>query len=277
MQIYKFIFFINISYILMKTTINQEWTIYIKRQIKLKVPLKKLEELLKKNNYSKEIIDNLLYKNNQNQIINKICFVPEIYTIDNFLTDEECNHFIEICKNNLKRAKVTGDNKNEISKSRTNSNNWLRHNLSKITMDVANRISKLVKIPLINAESFQMIHYNKSQEYKNHYDGWEHDKSEKTYRCIKYGGQRIYTCLCYLNDVLEGGSTKFTKIDEEVQPKKGRILVFKNVYDNTNKRHPLTEHAGMPVIKGEKYAFNLWFREESMNIPYKQLHPEYYE
>lgn len=27
------------------------------------------------------------------------------------------------------------------------------------------------------------------------------------------------------------------------------------------KRHELSEHCGMPVLKGEKYAFNLWFRE----------------
>ena len=42
-------------------------------------------------------------------------------------------------------------------------------------------------------------------------------------------------------------------------------------------RHPLSEHAGMPVIKGEKYIVNLWFRECSRNMLYKDYNPSYYE
>ena len=38
-------------------------------------------------------------------------------------------------------------------------------------------------------------------------------------------------------------------------------MVFENTHKKTNIRHNLSEHAGMPVIKGKKWAFNLWFRE----------------
>jgi len=47
----------------------------------------------------------------------------------------------------------------------------------------------------------------------------------------------------------------------QVAAVKGRLLVFSNVIHGTNVRHPLAEHAGMPVSEGEKLAFNLWFRE----------------
>ena len=43
---------------------------------------------------------------------------PEIYTINNFLSDKECNHIINISKNNFQRAIVIGD---LISHHRTNS------------------------------------------------------------------------------------------------------------------------------------------------------------
>ena len=33
---------------------------------------------------------------------------------------------------------------------------------------------------------------------------------------------------------------------------------------------------GMPVLKGEKYAFNLWFRECSRSMLYEMFNPEYY-
>jgi prolyl 4-hydroxylase len=53
-----------------------------------------------------------------------------------------------------------------------------------------------------------------------------------------------------------------------VAPEKGKLVIFENVYGDTNERHELSLHAGMPVLKGEKYAFNLWFREmERTKIP----------
>ena len=63
-------------------------------------------------------------------------------------------------------------------------------------------------MPLERAESFQVIYYGVTQEYRPHYDSWEHNGSEKTLRCMKYGGARIKTALCYLNDVKKGGGTK---------------------------------------------------------------------
>ena len=171
---------------------------------------------------------------------------------------------------------VSGNSKGMISNGRTGSNNWIGHNFDKITRKVSKKISELVGIPIENAESFQIIHYDKNQEYRNHYDGWEHNKSEKTLRNMKYGGQRLLTCLCYLNDVEEGGGTKFTKLNLTVKAKKGRIVVFKNVLENSNIRHPKSEHAGMPVMKGEKYAFNLWFRECDRKKLYKDFNKSYY-
>ena len=37
------------------------------------------------------------------------------------------------------------------------------------------------------------------------------------------------------------------------------------VFENVNKKNELYKrclHAGLPVIKGEKWAFNLWLREK---------------
>jgi hypothetical protein len=86
---------------------------------------------------------------------------------------------------------------------------------------------------------------------------------------MKYGGQRMKTALVYLNNVDEGGGTRFTKLNKEVNAEKGKLLVFHNVHDGTHNKHELSEHAGMPVIQGEKWAFNLWFREETRKVLYK--------
>lgn len=264
---------------MVKNTINDKWKIYICKQIKNNVPIHKLEKILIKHNYSIEIIYELLYKNininkklnnfNKNYLYND----PEIYTINNFLSDEECKLFIDLGNKNLKKAMV---GLQKTSNGRSGSNNWISHNFNDLTKKIANRISKLVNISLDNAESFQVIHYNKNQQYKKHFDAWMHDNSKKTLKKMKYGGQRMLSCLCYLNDVDEGGQTKFIKLNKEVTPTKGTLLVFSNTIKDTNIRHPMSLHAGMPVIKGEKYAFTIWFRECELKKLYNDFNPLYY-
>ena len=210
-------------------------------------------------------------------ICNEYFSDPFVGVYDNIINDEECNHFIKISKKNLKRALVSDNNSGYISKGRTGSNTWISHNFDEITKKVGERIAKIVGLPLENAESFQIIHYDKEQEYKNHYDSWVHDNSEKTLRCMKWGGARLKTALCYLNDVKEGGGTKMTKLNKIIKAKKGRLLVFENTYKNNHNRHPLSEHAGMPVIDGEKYAFNLWFKECNSKLLYSKFNPDYYK
>ncbi len=204
---------------------------------------------------------------------------PYIATYDNYITIEECEHFINISKDSLKRALVSSNEKGYVSNGRTGSNTWVPHDYDEITKKVGERIAKLVDMPLENAESFQVIHYSKTQEYRNHYDSWSHDGSEKTLRCMKWGGARLKTALCYLNDVEKGGGTKMTKLNITVEPKKGRLLIFHNtMMDETGShdKHPLSEHAGTPVIEGEKYAFNLWFKECNNKKLYSEYNPNYY-
>ena len=104
-------------------------------------------------------------------------------------------------------------------------------------------------MPLKNAEAFQVIYYGITQEYRQHYDSWLHDGSDKTHRCMKWGGARMKTALCYLNDVTKGGGTKMTKLNITVPAEKGKLLVFHNtVSDIDHTRHELSEHAGLPVL-----------------------------
>ena len=202
---------------------------------------------------------------------------PYVSTYDNILTDEECQHFIDISKESLKRSLVSYGKEGKISSGRTGFNTWIKHDHDEITKTIGERIAKIVKMPLERAESFQVIYYGVTQEYRPHYDSWEHNGSEKTLRCMKYGGARIKTALCYLNDVKKGGGTKITKLNIAVEAKKGRLLIFDNTIKETNIKHPLSEHAGLPVEEGEKYAFNLWFKECNSKMLYSEFNPEYYK
>ena len=76
---------------------------------------------------------------------------------------------------------------------------------------------------------------------------------------------RVLAWMSYLNDVEEGGETGFPELGINVPPKKGDAVVFHNTLPNDAATHPKINprslHGGMPVIKGEKWMVNLWFRE----------------
>jgi len=201
---------------------------------------------------------------------------PLVLTRENCLTQDECEHMIRISKPAMKKSLVSSGDKGVESAGRTSHNAWIQHGHDEITKTIGEKIAKIVGMPLENAEAFQIIYYDTNAEYRSHYDSWDHNGTEKTLRCMKYGGARLKTALVYLNDVEEGGSTKLSRLNIDVLPKRGKLLLFENTYPGTNIKHPLSEHAGMPVIKGEKYAFNLWFKECHSKKLYAEFNPEYY-
>lgn len=203
---------------------------------------------------------------------------PLVVTYQNILTTDECEHFINISRDSLKRALVSEDKKGVESKGRTGYNTWIDHDRDEITKRVGERIASIVGLPLENAEKYQIIYYTKTQEYRNHYDSWVHNGSEKTLRCMKYGGARVKTALCYLNDVKKGGGTRMVSLNKTIDAEKGKLLVFQNtVSDTDHTRHSMSEHAGLPVEEGEKFAFNLWFKECKSRMLYRDFNPGYYK
>jgi prolyl 4-hydroxylase len=193
---------------------------------------------------------------------------PLVFTIDNFLTNEECDHLIALAKPNFQQALVSDGKKGVVSKGRTGSNCWIKKDTDKITRGVAKKISNLVQIPLENTENFQAIYYGVDQRYNAHFDAYVKEDTEKCRRCLKYGGQRVLTALLYLNDVESGGGTSFPKLEISSNAQKGKLLVFNNCLEGTTDLHPHSLHAGLPVDEGEKYAINLWFREISKSKLY---------
>ena len=196
---------------------------------------------------------------------------PLILTIDDFLTDEECKHIKKISKDKLAKAKTcyyTEEEQQKIEnmnyKGRTNKNCWLESDRDKIIKGVFNKAAKLLNTDYKLFEALQVIHYKKGEEYKHHYDAWDKEEQGKFEKYTCERGNRVFTLLFYLNDIIEGGETEFnmTKKTIKVKSKKGKALLFKNTNeDGSLNKHSM--HAGLPVIQGEKWACNLWMREKA--------------
>jgi prolyl 4-hydroxylase len=185
---------------------------------------------------------------------------PIVWVIDDFATPDECAHVIELAAGRIERAKVSTLGTNAVSERRTGSVCWVKHDETAIVAGVVGRVSELVGVPVDHAESLQVVHYGPTQEYQPHYDAWD-IMSEKGQEKTRIGGNRAVTALLYLNEVEAGGGTGFPKIDVEVDPVPGRLCIFHDLIPGRSNRHRDALHGGLPVVAGEKWACNLWFRE----------------
>jgi prolyl 4-hydroxylase len=182
----------------------------------------------------------------------------EIFTIDNFLLEEECDYLCaKILKNNY-RSQVAG-NGNEASvvlEDRTSSTSTLTDD-DVLVREFNRKISEELDIPEENGETMQGQLYEIGQEFKDHNDYFSGDAY---YNHCLYSGQRTYTFMIYLNDVEEGGETDFPTLGKQFAPKKGMAVVWRNSEGQATE-NPATLHAGRPIIQGKKIIVTKWFRE----------------
>ena len=126
-------------------------------------------------------------------------------------------------------------------------------------MKIREVIAKVTKVPIENQEAMSIIRYNVGGEFKAHHDCFS-PAADYYKTVIAQGGQRIKTCLIYLNEDFEGGETDFPNIPYKVKPKTGKLAMFNSIDDNGG-IIPQSLHAGLPVTKGVKYLATIWIRE----------------
>ncbi|TPN88928.1 2OG-Fe(II) oxygenase [Aquimarina algicola] len=165
---------------------------------------------------------------------------PEIFLIENFLSNKMCNNFIEKGEQvSFEEAKVNIDGKEVMFKG-------IRNNKRIIFKDqfIANNIWSQVQpffkgmFKEYNAiglnDRFRIYKYDTGERFKMHRDG-SYKKNETESSFLSF--------LIYLNDDFEGGETYFEK-GITITPKIGDALLF---------YHPL-RHEGKPITSGTKYV-----------------------
>jgi prolyl 4-hydroxylase len=179
---------------------------------------------------------------------------PLVVVLGSVLDDEECEALIQLSKDLLQRSKI-GSTK-EVSDIRTSSGAFLTDVKNNILTRVEKRISAIMGIPIEHGEGLHILNYRPGQEYKEHLDYFA-----PTSKAAK--NNRISTLVLYLNDVEEGGTTFFPKLNLTVCPQKGMAVYFEYFY-NDPILNELTLHAGAPVVKGEKWIATQWMRRQKV-------------
>ena len=98
---------------------------------------------------------------------------PILYVVNDFLSNDECDAFVEASEGKLKPSTVISPDQAIQHESRTSENCWIDHSANDVVHEVSNRFSILVQMPIRNAEQYQLVYYKKGTEYKPHFDSFD--------------------------------------------------------------------------------------------------------
>lgn len=186
----------------------------------------------------------------------------EIFTIPQFLTNEECDYIVALTEKGSARSSVAGTGAEAIiyNEGRTSSTAVL-YDSDPIVSQVNQKMYIELGIEGPYSEPTQGQIYEVGQEFRHHQDAFGKDAYHN--HCLS-SGQRTWTFMIYLNNVEEGGGTDFPTLQKTFTPIKGTAVVWKNS-NGTGTENSAALHAGLPVLKGRKIIITKWFRENKFN------------
>lgn len=126
------------------------------------------------------------------------------------------------------------------------------------------KLKRLTWLELQQHEPPNLLSYEPGQEYKAHFD-FIAGPGPAIEQEVKTLGQRVGTCLTWLNDDYEGGETSFPKLDWKHRGQTGDALIFHNV-NREGAPDGKTLHAGLPVTSGRKYLLSQWLRSKPLPL-----------
>ncbi|KAL1507838.1 hypothetical protein AB1Y20_007446 [Prymnesium parvum] len=136
-----------------------------------------------------------------------------------------------------------------------------------LSQTIFHRVAQLTGCAADRQEDVQVARYEAGQYYRGHFDGADpHDHDAEAF--FLSGGQRICTVLIYLNDVAEGGATRFPLIGVDVRPRQGRALVFFPGFLD-GKLDKQVYHEALAAVS-EKWVSQIWIRQVAdpcRNVP----------
>lgn len=177
--------------------------------------------------------------------------------IANFLSDEECDHIINLSHDHFSRSPVLIESVSNISPSRTSYTYFLGKSIDQVVQEIEKRAATYMGNTINHLESLQVVRYLPGQQFKEHHDWFNNEYLEKTNT-----SQRRYTMFVYLNDVVQGGETYFSYFALKIKPKKGHAIFWENC-TKPHECHNESLHAGLPPLEGIKYGLNIWSRFET--------------
>jgi prolyl 4-hydroxylase len=185
----------------------------------------------------------------------QLSVTPEVWRFNDFASLTECLYLIETAEPLLQQSvvvdPVTGQFRpHPVRTSEGATFPWVSEDL--VVTALNRRIAVASGTDASCGEPLQVLRYRPGQEYRPHLDALPTGAN-----------QRVLTMLVYLNEDYEGGETLFSRTGLKYAGKAGDGLLFRNANPD-GVPDPSAEHAGLPVLAGEKYVASRWIRERPL-------------
>ena len=213
---------------------------------------------------------------NQHHFINKdypglqcIHENPYIFIINDFFNSDECDHIISLVPH-LKLGKSPSRVRQDKSalvdyKSRKCQTTSIYKN-NPIFPELFPYREKIMNLTNVTEEQLEVMNisrYLNGDYFIPHNDAYSPDNwAFKQGICNTEYSNRVVTVLIYLNEVDEGGETRFNDLNLDIKPKKGMALIFfpGNLPNDLNPGKPSENvtHEGRQPINCEKWILQQW-------------------
>ena len=190
---------------------------------------------------------------------------PNIYTIDDFLTSNECEHLLKFVEQKKRKFKASFTEaeagKKVLSTERTSTFIHFKKGADSIVRTIERRAAEIVGATSQNVEPLQVVSYTKGQKFNLHHDAATLNDDGSCTDVVP--PRRIATLFVYLNTLPEGmGHTEFPRLDLSVRPVACKAVLWSNLDIHSGKpceADPMTVHKACPVPEGyRKVGLNIW-------------------
>mmetsp|Transcript_5800 Transcript_5800/g.6297 ORF Transcript_5800/g.6297 Transcript_5800/m.6297 type:complete len:261 (-) Transcript_5800:120-902(-) len=188
--------------------------------------------------------------------IEVLSWKPRIFVYHNFISDEDCDHIVEIGTEEV----IKGGKKNAGGQAA--GGYLIQTQKDHVLMSVEKKIADWTMLPEVNGEVFYMSKFEKGQGYGSHVDFFHGDDAK---RFIGEQGQRMASVVVFLSTP-EGGELIFEDVKVKVAPVKGTAVLYYNLIAD-GKDEPLSKHEDARVTSGTKYTITKWLRQNAASRP----------
>ena len=179
-------------------------------------------------------------------------------SLRHFLTQEECEYLVRLIDADLRPSEITTAAVEPDRYFRTSMSGDLSVS-DAVVRHLRERVTAITGTQEEDLEGSQGQVYEVGQEFKPHNDWFASDDLHK------FGSQRAWTFMVYLNELEEGGETDFPRLGLRIRPETGMAVVWYNLLESGEGDERVL-HAGRPVKKGRKVIVTQWVRTQQQEV-----------
>ena len=200
--------------------------------------------------------------------LKRVSTSPSIAEIDGLVTPGMCRWMIHRAEPRMERGQVIdyATGKMVPDPNRTGLSAGFGLLDTDLVMVLAQeRLARTTGLIVHQQEVPHVLSYEPGQEFRQHVD-YLNPEVQAYQTELSLIGQRVATCLTWLNAEFEGGETEFPRANQRFRRKPGDAILFLNVLQDTKAVDPMSLHAGLPPRRGRKWILSQWVRDKIQAI-----------